>query len=70
MKDEYCEAERDALLIIKGKTIMLDQLTDMVSNGISFKEAVKIALTQLRQETTLIGKNYIDKLTNCGRSWG
>ena len=58
MKDKYCEAKRDVLLIIKGKTIMLDQLTDMVSNGISFKEAAKIALTQLRQETTLIGKLY------------
>lgn len=46
------------MLIIKGKTIMLDQLTDMVSNGISFKKAAKIALTQLRQETTLIEKLY------------
>ena len=63
MKYKYCETERDALFVIKGKTDMLDTLTDMMVSGMSFKEAAKIALKELKQETILL-ENYFDNQTS------
>lgn len=46
----------DALLILKGKTDMLNELVDIVAKGVTFKEAAKISLEKLREETALIEK--------------
>ena len=63
MKYKYCETERDAMFVIKGKTDMLDTLTDMMVSGMSFKEAAKIALKELKQEIILL-ENYFDNQTS------
>lgn len=40
-----------ALLVIQGKTDMLEKMTDMLLLGIPFKDATKIALEELMKET-------------------
>ena len=41
----------EALLVIQGKTDMLEKMTDMLLLGIPFKDATKIALEELMKET-------------------
>ena len=60
---ENCKTKRDAMFILKGKTDMLDTLTAMMVSGMSFKEAAKIALKELKQETILL-ENYFNN--ECG----
>lgn len=40
----------EALLVIQGKTDMLERMTDMLLLGIPFKEATKIASEELMKE--------------------
>lgn len=58
MKWEDCKTKRDALLVLKGKTDMLDELTDMKVVGIPFKEAAKFALKKLKEDMALVEKSY------------
>lgn len=44
----------EALLVIQGKTDMLERMTDMLLLGIPFKDAIKIALEKLKKETEKI----------------
>lgn len=56
------KTKKEALLVLEGKTEMLDEMTDLMVQGISFKEASKIALAKLEAELKQI--KLLDKTTN------
>lgn len=47
----------EALLVINGKTEMLNELVDMVLAGKSFKEASKAILEKSQEETLALGES-------------